>query len=88
MIDELRTKMETHNFVSIVCVDGHEHTVKAFGEVCGTPFFDCDSETDNQLMYCKQISKGFDFEILVADTVEEAVENDIIDDFDGEYWVK
>ena len=84
--DNIKKACETHNFVGIVCEDGHEHTVKAFGEICGTPFTDFDNELDNQLMYCEEIANGCDVEILTADTKEEAVQNDILEE--GTYYVK
>ena len=84
--DNIINACENHNFVGIVCDDGHEHTVKAFGEICGTPFTDFDNELDNQIQYCLEISKGFDVEILTAETEEEAVEKDIIEE--GTYYVK
>lgn len=78
-----------YEFIGIVCEDGHEHTVKAFGNICGTPLFDYDDELDNQLAYCEKIALGQDIEILTANSVEEAVEKDIIDEFDdGEYFIK
>ena len=83
---ELIKAINEHNFVGIVCEDGHEHTVKSFGEICGTPFLDFEDEMENQLMYCEDISKGFEVEILTADTKEEAVENDILEE--GTYYVK
>ena len=89
MIEEkIRKATTSHDFVGIVCIDGHEHTIKAFGEICGTPFFDFDSELENQIMYCEQIANGYDVEILTADSIEDAVEKDIIDCFNGEYFVK
>ena len=84
--DNIINACENHDFVGIICDDGHEHTVKAFGEICGTPFTDFDNELDNQIQYCLEISKGFDVEILTAETEEEAVEKDIIEE--GTYYVK
>ena len=87
--ENIKKACENHEFVGIVCEDGHEHTVKAFGNVCGTPFDDLDEddgELSGQLYYCEQIAKGFDVEILTADTKEEAVENDILEE--GTYYVK
>ena len=83
---ELIKAINENKFVGIVCDDGHEHTVKAFGEVCGTPFFEFEDEMDNQIAYCEKISNGIDVEILTADTKEEAVENDILEE--GTYYVK
>lgn len=85
---EIKNACKNHNFVGIVCIDGHEHTVKAFGEICGTPFDDFDNELDNQLMYCEEIAKGFGIEILVADSFEEAVEEDIIEENGYIKWTK
>lgn len=86
---ELKEATKKFNFVGIVCIDGHEHTVKAFGNICGTPFDNFDDEINNQIMYCKKISKGFNVEILTADTIEEAIEKDIIfDNEDGTYDIK
>ena len=76
---ELIKAINEHDFVGIVCEDGHEHTVKGFGNICGTPFDD-DNDLTSQLNYCEKIAKGFDVEILTADSFEEAVENDIIDE--------
>ena len=77
--ENIKKACEAHDFVGIVCEDGHEHTVKAFNEICGTPFDDGDDLT-SQLNYCEKIAKGFDVEILTANSFEEAVENDIIDE--------
>lgn len=85
MFKELIKAINEHDFVGIVCEDGHEHTVKAFGNICGTPFDDGDDLT-SQLNYCEKISKGFDIEILTAETKEEAVENDILEE--DTYFVK
>ena len=84
--DKIINACENHDFVGIVCEDGHEHTVKAFGEICGTPFTDYDDELKNQIKYCVEISNGFDIEVLTADRKEEAVENDILEE--GTYYVK
>lgn len=78
--NELKEAIKKHDFVGIVCEDGHEHTVKAFGNVCGTPFDDFESDFENQMMYCEKIAKGFDVEILVADSFEEAIEEDILEE--------
>lgn len=83
--ENIKKACESHNFVGIVCEDGHEHTVKAFGEVCGTPFDDGDNLT-SQLTYCEKIAKGYDIEILTADSKEEAVEKDILEE--ETYYVK
>ena len=80
--------VKNNEFVGVIACDGHEHTVKAFGNICGTPFFDYEDDLKNQLMYCQRISKGAELEIITANTVEEAIENDIIDEFDGEYYIK
>lgn len=80
--------VNTHDFVGVVAYDGHEHTIKAFGNICGTPFDWSDDELENQLIYCKKISDGQELEVLVADTVEEAVDEDIIDEFEGKYFIK
>ena len=84
--DKIINACKKHDFVGIVCEDGHEHTVKAFGEICGTPFTDFDDELQNQIKYCIEISNGFDVGVLTADTKEEAVENDILEE--GTYYVK
>lgn len=81
---ELKNKItdacKTHRFVGIVCEDGHEHTVKAWGNICGTPFDYSEDELENQLIYCEKIAKGFDVEILIGDTFEDAVKNNILED--------
>lgn len=77
---ELIKAITENEFVGIVCDDGHEHTVKAYGEICGTPFFDYGDEIENQLMYCEKISKGIDVDILTANTEEEAIEGDILEE--------
>ena len=74
---ELIEAIKNNSFVSIVCEDGHEHTIKAYNNLCGTPFFDEDDLT-SQLKYCRKISLGFDIEILTANSFEEAIEEDII----------
>ena len=78
IIKNITKACSEHAFVSIVCDDGHEHTVKAFGNVCGCPFFDFENELDNQLSYCIKIAKGFDVEVLTANSFEEAVEKYIL----------
>lgn len=82
----IRDACSNHEFVGIICDDAHEHTVKAFNTVCGTPFDDFDDELDNQVHYCKKISKGFDIEILTASTKEEAVDVGILEE--ETYFVK
>jgi len=77
-----------HEFVGVIAYDGHEHTVKAFGNICGTPFFDYEDELKNQLAYCTKIACGQELEILVADTIDEAINEEIIDEFDGKYYIK
>lgn len=84
--DRITYACKNHEFVGIICDDGHEHTVKAFGEICGTPFTDYDDELKNQIKYCVEISNGFDIEVLTADSKEEAVENDILEE--DTYFVK
>lgn len=76
---KLIKQIKENDFCGIVCEDGHEHTIKAFGVVCGTPFFDGDDLT-SQLKYCEKISQGYDIEINTANSVDEAVEKDIIDE--------
>lgn len=77
---ELIQAINEYRFVGIVCEDGHEHTVKVFGKICGTPFDDGDDLT-SQLKYCEIIARGLDVEILTADFFEEAVEKGIIGGF-------
>ena len=85
--NELRESIKKHNFVGIICEDGHEHTVKAFAGICGTPFLWFDDELENQMKYCKQISNDLEVEILTADTIEEAVEKDIVVDCGEEHEI-
>lgn len=80
--------VEKHEFVGVIACDGHEHTIKAFGNICGTPFDWYEDELKNQLKYCQSISKGCELDILTADSVEEAIAEEIIDEFDGKYFIK
>lgn len=84
MKKKLMDNCKKYEFVGVICEDGHEHTIKAFGEICGTPFDNFEDELENQLAYVEKISKGYDVEILTANTVEEAVEKDIIFDTEDE----
>lgn len=95
----LKDAMRTNEFVGVVFENGHEHTVKAYGEICGVPaVFSSDKgvgDFTGQINYIKHVEKNEDTvleDILIADTEEDALNEDILDDTiqfdDGSYGIK
>lgn len=73
------------NYVSWEMANGHEHTMKAFNEVQETPYFE-GNKWDQQMEYIHMIEQNENTyleDVKTANTKEEAIEKEIIDEDGG-----
>jgi hypothetical protein len=80
MTAEVLQAIQSHPFVSVEFRNGHEHTVAAYGHVCGSPY---DGEHEGQIYYIEYVCQNERtdvYDILVASTETEAIELGIIEE--------
>jgi len=82
MIPEIIKEIQKHEnkFVGVAFRNGHLHTIKAYGDIFPSP---CEGEFEGQIEYVKFVEENENtdvFDIMTASTMEEAIENDILEE--------